>query len=63
MSDTTWQRFTIRMDELDAKWVRTAYELARKIRIEKGETPPSLNTFLVENLVQHFSNPEVIMEL
>ena len=63
MNDTTFQKFTIRMTDMDASWVRTAYEVARKARITEGAKPPSFNQFLVRILTEHLSDPDVITGL
>ena len=40
-------KFTIRMDELESRWMLTAYEVKRHSMISKGKKPPSLSQFLV----------------
>jgi hypothetical protein len=63
MNDTQWQKFTIRMSDMDAQWIRTAYEVARKTRIDEGNKPQSFNQFLVRILTEHLSDPDVIVGL
>ena len=51
------------MSDMDAQWIRTAYEVARKSRIDEGNKPPSFNQFLVRILTEHLSDPDVIVGL
>lgn len=56
-------KFTIRMDELESRWMLTAYEVKRHSMISKGKKPPSLSQFLVGIITDSLGSPEAIEAL